>query len=58
MLVGHNSNLKLCYDNSKASSFSGTFYYINKDCDELSYMDNIYIFSSDMIEHVQRIIII
>ena len=47
MFGGRNSNLKLCYDNSKASRFSSEYYYIRNDCDELSYMDNIYIFSSD-----------
>ena len=47
MFDGRNSNLKLCYDNLRASRFSSEYYYIRNDCDELSYMDNIYILSSD-----------
>jgi len=44
---GHNSNLKLCYDNSKAFGFSSVFPSIENNCDELNYMDNIYTFYSD-----------
>jgi len=47
MFDGHNSNLKLCYDNSKASRFSSVYPSIENNCGELSYMDNIYVFSND-----------
>ena len=57
MFGGHNNNLKLCYDNSKASRFSSVYPSIENNCDELSYMDNTYVFSSDD-KPFQRIIII
>ena len=43
MFGGSNNNLKLCYDNSRASRFSSEYSSIVNNCDELSYIDNIYI---------------
>ena len=47
MFSGHNSNLKLCYNNSKASGFSSQYSGIENNCDEICYQGNIYICYSD-----------
>ena len=42
-----NPNLKLCYDNSKASLFSTQYTNMENKCDEICYEGNIYICYSD-----------
>ena len=42
-----NPNLKLCYDNSKASLFSTQYTNMENKCDEICYQGNIYICYSD-----------
>ena len=44
---GHNRNLKLCYDISKASRFSSVYNSIENKCNEICYNGNIFICYGD-----------